>query len=180
MNNIITSRTKENEFEKLIEILKVQGELIINDNRNNAVVQKKTQQLLDGVNHLKHYSDYITFLKRYSGLTFINGEENMSIYGFDQKTGLGLFEGEGDMIDNGFLVIGDYTWFDEKTDQYESVGFGINIDNSNDKGIYVYIDNHEKQFKVPNFYRLIKDFCKDRKRFEMIVYKSMNYEELGV
>lgn len=40
----------------------------------------------------------------------------MNIYGFDEKTGLGLFDGEGDMIEDGYLVIGDYTWFNEKND----------------------------------------------------------------
>ncbi len=132
-------------MKKLINELSKQGELIINYNSANAEILSKVDELVNEYAFLKDYPEYISFLREWSGLTFLFGEDSLSFYGFDSET-LDIVNGEGDIIDeNGLFIIGDYSYYDDVNDLYKSTGFGIDSTGKREKGIYACNDNREEK-----------------------------------
>ena len=160
--------------EKNIQRMQDSGELLLNNNSENEAIKKHVDLLTNDYPFLKDYPDYIEFLKVFSGLTYLENDakKSLSFYGFDDRITLDIVEGEGDIIDEkGFFVIGDYSYYNEKTEEDYFVGFGFDIQNTREKGYYSFNDSEEKLVAI-SFDELITIFLSDREKLLFKGFKT--------
>jgi hypothetical protein len=144
-------------MENLIKELDNRGELYIKDNSLNQKNKTRVNNLISKYTFLKQYNEYITFLYKYSGLTYNCSNGSLSFYGLEGDMILDIDYGEGNIINkDGFFIIGDYGYYSQKTEKYKSIGFGIDSTGKKANGIHILSDNHSREIIFNDFENLLK------------------------